>query len=340
MATITVTTWAELVTAYTSTVTNGDTIKLINDIDCNSEIPEGVATSIAQKTDVNFIIDGSYTEEENGVIITKSRVIRNLRTNIISPVSIFAVNSGSSAYSITWQYIDFINLVLDNSLLNTDSPRTWIKFKNCRFVGRRKRELLNLNSNSTSDTPNVMFTSCFFNVPNTNPTADYHSYRLIDKVGSTTNRDTLHITANYCWFRETNMGKVFDVPAIQSYNFNKSGCYIDGEILVKGSLATDVYSVIGTAGKIDIDQSGGTIQNVYDVQILVSTPDTNYPIGSIEITGGKGLFKTLGKHINTDTSIPSVDFVNNNATYTIFATPENMTDPAALYAKGFDIVVP
>ena len=45
MATHEVSTWAELAEAI-RTAAGGDTIKLIADIDCNDEIPEGVSSTI------------------------------------------------------------------------------------------------------------------------------------------------------------------------------------------------------------------------------------------------------------------------------------------------------
>lgn len=336
MATVEVTTWAELIAAVT-TGASGDVIQIMNDIDCNNEIPLG-AYSSTQKPGIT--IDGSYTETENGVTVTKNRVIRNLRTRIDGAQIIFLASTTGSN-NITWKNIDFVNLYLDAALFSVNGIGT-MTFDHCRFVGKRTGALIDMITGTSSYTDlKCTFVSCFFNIPNVSQTADIYRYRLIDKFGSNTaNRDNVHTTANYCWFRETNTGKVFDTPAAQSYSFYKSGCYTDGDILVKASLATDVYSVTGTAGKIDINQSNGTIQSVCDAQIIVVTPDTEYPLGSVGITGGKGLFKTLGKHLNTDTIIPSTDFVNNNSTYTIFATPAEMTDPAALYAKGFDIVVP
>lgn len=75
MATVNVSTWAELRNAITGAA-SGDNIKLIADIDCNGEIPEGVSSKITiEKT---ITIDGSYTEND----VIKNHEIRNLRTQV------------------------------------------------------------------------------------------------------------------------------------------------------------------------------------------------------------------------------------------------------------------
>ena len=89
MATYEVSTWAQLRSAITS-VASGDTIKLIADIDCNDEIPEGVASTILLSV-FTLTIDGGYVEDG----VTKRHEIRNLRTSASSPASIFKIQASS-----------------------------------------------------------------------------------------------------------------------------------------------------------------------------------------------------------------------------------------------------
>jgi hypothetical protein len=116
MATYEVSTWAQLRSAITSAVA-GDVIKLIADIDCNDIIPEGVASTVVFPIGASVTIDGSY-EEDNTI---KNHEIRNLRTSVNSPVSIFKISRpGSSAITHTMKNIDFVNLVLNKPLLDVE----------------------------------------------------------------------------------------------------------------------------------------------------------------------------------------------------------------------------
>lgn len=331
MATIEVTTWAELLAGIAATGTN--TVKIMNDIDCNDEIPTGVASTIAMANQTT--IDGSYTEEVNGVTVTKNRVIRNLRTSLTSPVPIF----NRATNPCTFNNVDFVNLILDSYFMVVTGNKD-TTFNSCRFVGRRSTAMFNMSTGTSSYKDlRTIFNSCFFDIPNTAVNPSIYNFRLLDKNGSnTTNRDTIFTTANYCWFRETDDGITFSMPAVQSYNFQKNGCYTDGSIAVLASLSSDEYVVSGDAGKIDLNQSYGTLQSVYDITTNIYTADTSYPLGSVTITAGKGLFKKLGKYGGSE--IDHTKFVNGNPDYTIFATTTQMTDAAALSGLGFDITVP
>jgi hypothetical protein len=94
MATIEVSTWAELAAAVRA-ANSGDTIKLIADIDCNDEIPEGVSSTINSPISINTLtITGEYTEDN----VTKSHVIKNLRTSSSIPVPIFKFTADYTKY--------------------------------------------------------------------------------------------------------------------------------------------------------------------------------------------------------------------------------------------------
>lgn len=66
-------TWQDIVDAYTNNgvqYNDSVTVKLMKDIDCNDEIPEGVETTLVPNLSANnttyvFILDGGY--EVNGV---------------------------------------------------------------------------------------------------------------------------------------------------------------------------------------------------------------------------------------------------------------------------------
>ena len=81
MATVNVSTWAELANAIQASYDDASiTINLTADIDCNNEIPLGVETKITTPE----YWDRTYTIEGN------HHVIRNLRTHITNPVDILS----------------------------------------------------------------------------------------------------------------------------------------------------------------------------------------------------------------------------------------------------------
>ena len=110
MLTYEVSTWQHLVNIATQSQADAFrdsvTMKLMEDIDCNSEIPEGVETMLnfrVNGTGSTITIDGDY--EEDGV--HKRHIIRNLRTHIVTPVQIFNTNQNS----FILRNIDFKNLI-------------------------------------------------------------------------------------------------------------------------------------------------------------------------------------------------------------------------------------
>ena len=113
MVDVYVETWAELRAAILSVSSSNPelTVHLVKDIDCNDEIPEGVSSTISVYASyaLNLTITGAYTEDG----VTKNHVIRNLRTNIVSPVNIFTFSDDSTSTKyVNFRNIDFVNLVL------------------------------------------------------------------------------------------------------------------------------------------------------------------------------------------------------------------------------------
>ena len=150
MAVVEVGTWADLVTQL---AVSNNTVKLANDIDCNDEIPMGVASSVTVASD----FDG------------QGHTIRNLRSHLTSPVTIFKT-SGPSEGTRTFRNIDFVNLILDKGngadivLIQSNFFSSRLNITNCRFVGRRNTYLMDVLSGGY--TPSCYITSCYFHVPN------------------------------------------------------------------------------------------------------------------------------------------------------------------------------
>lgn len=176
MATIEVTTWAGLVDALTT----GDDVKLLNNIDCNNEIPYGVEQRINILN--NATIDG------NG------HVIRNLRTNINNPVAIFYDLNRNS--SITFKSINFINLILDKELFQNSESSSTVYFNNCSFVGKRSTSAFTFWGSAE-------FTSCFINLPGKSDFINRNSP-----------------AAHYCWFRETPLTNVDNNLSFYSFKLD------------------------------------------------------------------------------------------------------------------------
>lgn len=342
MATYNVSTWPELIARMADTMLETRTIKLIADIDCNDEVPFGPTSSIniVGSMALYCTIDGSYTE--NG--ITKNHIIRNLRTNVTSPVDIFNFRahnpqSGQSdlfQIGVTIQNIDFVNTVLNNASMfrltryeyGSGSGNT-VKFKNCSFIGRRNRYLIGaINSNANS----LTFESCFFNIPyKPSDTSNTYVPLTADWSG--------YAYANYCRFRESYNGWTVGTydpgmstnPQTSTYNLKLNGCYIDGTIVGYSSniCITNQYSY------------DAAIQNVVDADLRAYN---NSGSDTVNIFAPKGIYKTAENNNTNVVKKYGDDSVNcpisNQNVSAIPETPRRMTSPADLYADGFDIVVP
>lgn len=313
MATHNVSTWAELVSAIGSAA-SGDTIKLTKDIDCNDEIPEGVASTITRGS-TSLTIDGSYVEEE----VTKYRIIRNLRTSVTSPVAIFSVGSTT----VTFQYIDFINLVLDNYLITLGTHTGRLNFNRCRFVGRRTTYMIfRQNISDPAWTNYVTFTSCYLNIPYKGTDQTY--IPIVNKAPSSNG----YTTANFCWIRETfgdwtpTSGSVMSA----THDMRLNGCYIDGTVVGYDDIRfTDRYSF------------NSPIQNVFDVDLRVIAGGD---VGSeINVRTAKGVYKNLIRKLDDD-SVVYTDANQLPVTTAISATPTQMQNAQWLSDNGFDIVIP
>lgn len=322
MATVVnVSTWTELTSAITANYESelNITINILNDIDCNNEIPEGVPSTISLPTGTNQSTYRYFTINGNG------HTIRNLRSHVTSPVSIFYLPSSYDYIIYTFNDISFINLVLTSnaSFVKADSfnrpTQRGMRFNRCNFVGRREYSLFTVDRISA----NTIFNNCFFNIPNMINNLDiYHNPLWYKEFDS-------NVYANFCWFRFTYLGK----PNVgyQNYSYlydiNLNGCYIDGEFCIDNSS----YSI----GSINITSNytyNATIQNVCDLKIMT----TSAPSGTTTINMTKGIIKDR-------LTVRGNDSVTYPTTYNAAAIPippDKMLDAQYLYDHGFDVIVP
>lgn len=317
-------TWQDIIDiAYNggSNFTDDVTIKLTSDINCNTEIPEGVASTIqfSSSSAHVVIIDGGYIENN----ASKRHVIRNLRTHVQNPVTIFNSNRYES---ISLKNIDFINLILDAYLLG-GSTSSQNGITNCRFVGRRSTNLY--NGNVSGDIKGVNFTSCFFNIPYVpNGSATISKLALASWYG-TSATGTANQVANFCRFKETyggwslnNSGKYADSD-LGTLRLN--GCRVEGEVTNGYATNTSLILTLQYA-------FASYIQNVIDVDLKTSATEGT----TISVSAPKGVWRD--DIYSTDSSIVSTyeyTNLNNNA---IPETPANMKNATRLYDDGFDIV--
>ena len=135
---------------------------------------------------------------------------------------------------------------------------------------------------------------------------------------------------NYCRINEGYTG-AYTAPTNNNFSavgtMSLSGCRLEGLVLLPSSNAT-LYG----AGNVSYNS---TMQNVFDWDLRVMSDASS---NSYTFQTGKGLLnKTIKSY-----SDPSVIYTPTISVTSgvITATQQEMTDPAALYAKGFDIVVP
>lgn len=320
--------WQDIYDICSETFTDDVTIKLIADIDCNRAIPEGVESSIElywTSSSLKYaIIDGSY--EVNGV--TKNHVIKNLRTHVINPVTIFYAHRKPPSQSDTTaplriRNIDFINLILDAPLARGGYSQTPLAITGCRFVGKRSTSMF-----YGATTGGTVLTSCFFNVPYISSSPSINNIYLATVNSTVTNpRD-----AYYCYFQESYAGWTVDntKPCTSFGNLRLSGCYVDGEIVAGETfILTTQYA------------NDSTIQNAINANLYTTAAEGT----TISVQAPKGIWKNDIYSTNSAITEP-YEYVNvnqDNTTeppilYAIPESPANMKDANALYDDGFDIV--
>lgn len=317
MATIEVSTWAELRTAIIN-ADNGDTIKLIKDIDCNDEIPEGASTITSAS--YAFTVDGSYVE--NGV--TKNHVIRNLRTGVTGASPIFLLVSPIGEADKTtkiFKNIDFINLILDSSLFRV-RYYTSISIRNCRFTGKRTHYLIDYYTNSVGYNSCWMY-SCYFNIPYYGTT--YEKVPLAAYLSG--DRSYKYSYAHYCRFKETYTGTWNPSTYIEAECCSVSHTWLNG-CRVEGTIVNGSGAYFHTSGVIGLGTP--TMQNVYDVDFKLTSNDSE----SVDIRAFKGVVKIPVRKYSDGTPYGVASY----STGVIPATESQMKDTDWLIQHNFDVV--
>ena len=317
MATREVSTWAELVAAIRASG-DSDTVKLIADINCDNEIPEGVSSTIT--TSAAYLkIDGEYVEDG----VTKRHEIRNLRSSTNSPVTIFKITTSKYTDSFTMKGIDFLNLILSAPLLEdynyTAGNNNTVNIQNCRFTGKRTSPLMKMTRGSNERTT-FNFQRCYCNmIYNGNTHSNLPLFDLYTTgIGYMSN----------CRIRETFAGTYTpsssDGEATCSvFNMRLSGCRVEGEV-VSGK---------NPRYHSDAAMSGYTpaAQNVYDVDFkLTNNTDTSVPLYAF-----KGVVKVPIRKKDDESTTYTI---SSASTGVIQATESQMQDASWLAQQGFDIV--
>lgn len=326
MATIEVSSWPQLRSTISSAA-SGDTIKLIADINCDDEIPDGVSSTITI-LNKNLTIDGGYVEDG----VTKRHEIRNLRTSGSSPVSIFKIQvSADGTYTDTIKNIDFANLILDAPLFETAAQYTMVylqkSFFNIPYYGSTQQNIALSeyygSSGGVSQYLHFYITNCRFTGKRTTKILRYNS-------SATSNR--FFVFADYCYIKTKYTGTYnpsYDTGKVYSelYNMSLNGCRIEGDIIGNAGDVTYInFNLPGTYPSRTI-----SMQNVYDVDFYISSAVSDK---AIDFTANKGLIKKPVKVWNDTTT-----YTNYNAkTDLIFATESEMQNINWLIQNNFDIV--
>lgn len=326
MATHEVSTWAELRSAISSAA-SGDTIKLIADIDCNDEIPEGVASTILLAM-FKLTIDGGYVEDG----VTKRHEIRNLRTSASSPVSIFKIQASSDGtYTYNIKNIDFVNLVLDAPLFETAVQYTNVylqkSFFNVPYYGTTQQNIaLGEIYDATGGISKYLYfyiTNCRFTGKRTTKLIRYNTYATGLRF---------FVYADFCYIKTKYTGTYepsYNAGTVYSelYNMSLNGCRIEGDIVGNAGDVTNInFHLPGSYPSRTI-----SMQNVYDVDFYIFPAVSDR---AVDFAAIKGLIKKPVKVWNGTTTYTNY----NEKTGLIFATESEMQDTDWLIQHNFDVV--
>lgn len=314
-------TWQDIVDAYTNNgvqYNDSVTVKLMKDIDCNDEIPEGVETTLVPNLSANnttnvFVLDGGY--EVNGEV--RNHVIRNLRTHILNPVTIFMTHTGGGSM----KNIDFINVICDGAPLfgirnNVNAKKASVV--NCRFVGRRTYNLWN-NTISSKTYAGFDLYSCFFNVPYIK--SPYVAANVpLERNTATGSNLKYYSYAYFCRFVESHNS---NTGITSCNNLKLSGCRIQGELTSS--------SPITITSQYDYDS---LIQNVVDLTLKTTAEQGT----TVVVNAPKGVWKDA--IYSTDSTILSPYQYTNTNPLAIPESPADMKNVSELYSDGFDVQQP
>lgn len=313
-------TWQDIVDALDNdgvAVNQQMVIKLMKDIDCNDEIPEGVESTLslrAKGSGASCTIDGAY---EVGDVVY-NRVIKNLRTHIITPVLIF-----QSVYAgFHFKNVDFVNLVLDKPLLKVtggSSAGTACVINGCRFVGRRTCNLWDNTYSTTRTGAGVKLYSCFFNIPYIKTPYVVPDIPLEGNKGSGSYLK-YNSYAYFCRFVESDD----TLTGITSCNNLKlSGCRVQGKLTSS--------SPITITSQYEYDS---VIQNVVDLNLKTTAEQGT----TVVVNAPKGVWKDA--IYSTDSTILTPYQYTNTNPLAIPESPADMIDVSELYSDGFDVQQP
>lgn len=316
-------TWQDIVDALNNdgvAVSQPMVIKLMKDIDCNDEIPEGVETTLSLRSSgsgAQCTIDGSYTVND----VVYNRVIRNLRTHIITPVLIFQAKYAGFHF----KNVDFVNLILDQPLLkvtSTNGAGNVCEFNHCRFVGRRTYNLWdNIYKSSSSSTKmtgaGVKLYSCFFNIPY------IKSPFVVADIPLERNDDSTPKYNSYAYFCRFVESHNADTGITSCNNLNLSGCRIQGELVSS--------SPITITSQYEYDS---VIQNVVDLNLKTTAEQGT----TVVVNAPKGVWKDA--IYSTDSAILTPYQYTNTNPLAIPESPADMIDVLELYSDGFDVQQP
>lgn len=329
--------WAELITANSHLSLGDDGKEFLQqtaDMDLNDEFPLGVNQIVLRydpnaysSTAIDLIIDG------------QGHTIKNLRTRINNPVTIFNCNQSASSTNrrLFIKNMNFVNCILSGAnFLNIATP---VFFENCRFVGCRTGNSYLINTNTK-----ITLTSCYFDMPWYAANADNDTYTsLVPKLSSLPDASVAS-KAYYCWFHETYGGwqitdRDGDYSRLQTYpcscsTFNLHGCYIDGRMKYpKGTYNSYIKMYPNIMSPYC--QYSASVSNVIDMSFFTSDDNS---VQDVLIPKISGVFKKYP--INSSARF----FVNNDDTSgrpdPILATPAQMQDASWLQSQGFPIIIP
>lgn len=303
MAVVEVSTWSDFVAAVTVA---GNTVKLTRDIDCNDEIPFGVTSPVTLASD----IDGQGYK------------IRNLRSSVTNPVDIFRT-SGSSGGTRTISNVDFVNIIVtgnNNYFLKSNFNDSQLKVNNCRFVGRRQYYFISPFGGGYQSY--ATFTSCYFHIPYYGSTAEY---RCLFNGGNYDYKLNMYFCRINEAFVDGNTPSASYFSCVR--NAQLTGCRLEGINVLPASSST-----LSGAGAYNY---ASNMQNVFDWDLRAIT---DVSANTYTFNTGRGIVRKSVRNFS-DPSIIYTPTVNGG-TNVIPCTDAEMIDPAALYAKGFDIIVP
>lgn len=322
MATVEVSTWAELKTALQAQ----NNAKLMADIDMNEVAPNGDYIILSYGESIT--LDGNHHK------------IRNLRTTVNNPRPIFACQYGGTGRTLIIKDLDFQNLILAGaSLVGANIGHSYVpsttQINGCRFVGSRGGTAYLLTYNT-----GITVNNCYFDLPWVGNGQSNLAYTSL--IPKNTSAATTAV-ANYCRFKEKYTGWIYPSEVYFgtsdkyfSFSFFKiNGCRIEGSFTLPNADRQNA-SLLHLLSTFNMDAYTPSAQNVFDVELsLLSNDRVKMFIASKATLIKKSATLPNGTVLTADSA-----YERYSGDTPILATAEEMTDAAALSAKGFDIVVP